>query len=62
MPFRAGQFGLTKDCVAQCENTLTLDIAVMQTAHGPIGRLDHATMRDVIRALGFVIEAECEPG
>jgi mRNA-degrading endonuclease toxin of MazEF toxin-antitoxin module len=25
VPFQAGQFGFTKDCVAQCENILLLD-------------------------------------
>jgi hypothetical protein len=27
----------------------------------PIGKLDEVTMRDVIRALGFVFDADCEP-
>ena len=27
VPFRAGQFGFTSDCVAQCENILSLDKA-----------------------------------
>jgi len=27
----------------------------------PIGKLDEATMRDVIRALDFVFDADCEP-
>lgn len=26
VPFRAGQFGFTKDCAAQCENLLSLDL------------------------------------
>lgn len=25
VPFQAGQFGFTKDCVAQCENLLSID-------------------------------------
>jgi mRNA-degrading endonuclease toxin of MazEF toxin-antitoxin module len=59
--FRAGQFGLTKDCVAQCEQTLALEVAQLDLASGPIGKLDDSTMRDVIKALGYVIESDCEP-
>ncbi len=28
---------------------------------GPIGRLDAEAMREVVRAIGYVIDAECEP-
>ncbi|MGH3442147.1 MAG: type II toxin-antitoxin system PemK/MazF family toxin [Nitriliruptorales bacterium] len=61
VPFQSGQFGLTKNCVAQCENMLTLDIAQLDVANGPLGQLDDITMRDVIRAVGYVMEADCEP-
>lgn len=61
VPFSSGRFGLTKDCVAQCENTLTLDVTQLDHATGPIGVLDDLTMRDVIRALGYVVDADCEP-
>src|SRR5262245_48185136 len=59
--FRAGQFGLNKDCVAQCELLLALDVAQLDLEGGPVGTLDEATRRDVIRAIGYVIDADFEP-
>jgi mRNA-degrading endonuclease toxin of MazEF toxin-antitoxin module len=60
VPFRAGQFGLTKDCVAQCEAVLTIEQAQID-AQGLLGAIDEDCMRDVIRAIGFVIQSDCEP-
>lgn len=59
VPFTAGQFGLTKDCVAQCEAILFVDRSRLDAT--PLGVLDAAALRDVIRAIGNVIEADCEP-
>ena len=50
VPFRAGEFGLTKDCVAQAEAIDFLPIADLDLNRGVIGVLDEARMRDVIRA------------
>ena len=61
VPFRAGQFGFTADCVAQCENILSIDHAQLDLASGPTGTLDELSLRDVIKAIGFVIESDCEP-
>ena len=61
IPFRVGQFGFTVDCVAQCENVLSIDKAQLDLDAGPIGVLDAATLRDVIKAIGYVIESDCEP-
>jgi len=61
VPFQTGEFGLTKDCVAQCEAITFLDKADIDTTSGMIGKLVEARMRDVIRALGHVLEADCEP-
>lgn len=61
VPFRAGDFGFTVDCVAQCENTLSLDQSQLDLAAGPIGVLDDVALRDVIKAIGYVIESDCEP-
>ncbi len=44
VPFRAGEFGFTADCVAQCENTLSIDQAQIDPAAGPRGTLDEATL------------------
>jgi len=60
VPLKAGQFGLTKDCVVQCEAVLTIERAQVQ-AGGPIGELDDMAVRQVIRAIGYVIESDCEP-
>lgn len=35
VPFRAGDFGFTVDCVAQCENVLSIDKAQLDLEGGP---------------------------
>lgn len=59
--FKAGQFGLQADCVAQCETISTVAVNQLDIIAGPIGTLDAATLRSVIKAIGFVIESDCEP-
>jgi len=59
VPFRAGQFGFGKDCVAQCENIFLVDKDSLEA--NPIGVLDDATFRDVVKAIGHVIDSDCEP-
>ena len=61
VPFREGEFGFTTDCVAQCENMLSIDQAQLDLATGPRGVLDRAALRKVVRAIGYVIESNCEP-
>jgi mRNA-degrading endonuclease toxin of MazEF toxin-antitoxin module len=61
VPFPAGQFGLRTNCVAQCENLLTIHLSQLDLAAGPIGLLDHVTMRSVIKAVGYVMDSDCEP-
>jgi mRNA-degrading endonuclease toxin of MazEF toxin-antitoxin module len=61
VPFRAGQFGFTADCVAQCENVLSIDKSHLDLAAGPVGTLDDAALRDIIKAIGYVLESDCEP-
>ncbi|GIW82841.1 MAG: hypothetical protein KatS3mg105_4648 [Gemmatales bacterium] len=57
--FRAGEFGFTKDCVAQCENIFIVGKDVLDAK--PIGTLDDSALRSVIKAIGNVIDADCEP-
>ena len=57
--FRGGEFGLTRDCVAQCETISSLHKEQLDPR--PIGRLDAFTFRSVIKAIGGVISADCEP-
>src|SRR5687767_623900 len=59
--FRAGEFGLDKDCVAQAEAIAQFEIAELDAEAGPIGRLDDERMREIILAIGYVIGATCEP-
>jgi mRNA-degrading endonuclease toxin of MazEF toxin-antitoxin module len=61
VPFRAGEFGFTADCVAQCENVLSLETAQLDLTTGPIGTLDAVALRSIIKAIGYVIESDCEP-
>jgi mRNA-degrading endonuclease toxin of MazEF toxin-antitoxin module len=59
--FRAGQFGFEVDCVAQCENLLSIEKSRLDFAAGPMGVLDELSLREVVKAIGNVIGADCEP-
>lgn len=61
VPVRSGQFGLNRDCVVQCSRIPNVDVVQLDRDNGPIGELDDDTMRDVIRALGYVFDADCDP-
>lgn len=58
VPFQAGDFGFSRDCVAQCESIQYIQHADLLV---PLGKLDDVAMRDVVKAIGNVIEADCEP-
>jgi hypothetical protein len=51
VPFQAGDFGFTVDCVAQCENILTIDLAQIDLAVGLLGVLDDTALQNVIKAI-----------
>ncbi|MEM6313420.1 MAG: type II toxin-antitoxin system PemK/MazF family toxin [Planctomycetota bacterium] len=57
--FRRGEFGLNKDCVAQCDAAARLNKRWIELPK--VGKLDALTLRSVINAIGDVIAAECEP-
>ncbi len=61
IPFRAGQFGFTRDCVAQCETILSLDQDQLDLETGQQGLLSEKAFRDVVKAIGNVIGSDCEP-
>lgn len=61
VPIRAGHFGLARDCVVQAETIAPIPTAHLDLVSGPIGRLDDATLREVVRAIGDVLDAVCEP-
>jgi len=57
--FRLGEFGFTEPTVAQCENVQIIEKQLLDPA--PIGRVSDESLRDLIRALGYVVDADCEP-
>jgi len=61
VPFQAGEFGFTVDCVAQCENLLSIDKAQIDLAAGIIEKLDEVALRKIIKAIGYVIKSDCTP-
>ncbi len=61
VPFRAGEFGLTKDCVAQAETITYLEISDLDLGAGTLGVLDESRIRDLIRAVGNMMGSDCEP-
>jgi len=56
---RAGEFGMTEDSVVQCENLVAIETSELRGQ--PLARLDAATMRELVKALGYVLDADCEP-
>jgi mRNA-degrading endonuclease toxin of MazEF toxin-antitoxin module len=58
VPFRAGEFGLTRDCVAQCESLFSIR---RQELGDHIGTLDGERWRSLVKALGNMTGSECEP-
>ena len=61
VPFQAGECGMASDCVAQCEAIYALEKGEIDVATSMIGRLDTARLRAVIKAIGDVIDSDCEP-
>jgi mRNA-degrading endonuclease toxin of MazEF toxin-antitoxin module len=61
VPFQAGDFGFTVECVAQCENILSIDQAQLDLAAGPMGTVDEIAFQKVIKAIGYVIKSDCKP-
>jgi len=58
---RAGQFGISKDCVVQGETVFNAPTINLDLASGPVGKLDDLTMREVIKAIGYAMDSDCEP-
>lgn len=59
--FKAGAFGLPKDCVAQCEAITVVEKYFIDLNTGPIGVLNGEKWRSLLHAVGYVICAVCEP-
>jgi len=60
--FNAGEHELTENCVAQCDLTgpIALDLLIDADA-GPVGRLPDDVFRELIVAIGYVMDSSCEP-
>lgn len=59
VPFQAGQYAFTQPTVAQCENAQLIDKSLLDPQ--PVARLDDLAIRDLILAMGYVFDADCEP-
>lgn len=60
-PFEGGAFCFSGKCVAQGEMITFLDKTVVDLDNGPIATLDEEALRNVVRAVGYAIGANCEP-
>ena len=58
VPFRAGEFGLSKDCVAQGESLFSIR---REELGEHLGSLDEERWRDLVKALGNMMGSDCEP-
>jgi mRNA-degrading endonuclease toxin of MazEF toxin-antitoxin module len=58
VPIRAGEFGLTMDCVAQGESLFSMR---REDLGEHLGTLDDERWRDLVRALGNMMGSDCEP-
>lgn len=59
--FKKDSFGLSKDCVAQCEAITIVDKDFIELDTGPIGALDGEKWRALLHAIGYVVCAVYEP-
>ena len=58
VPFRAGEFGLSKDCVAQGESLFSIR---REELGEHLGSLDEERWRVLVKALGNMMGSDCEP-
>jgi mRNA-degrading endonuclease toxin of MazEF toxin-antitoxin module len=58
VPFRAREFGLSMDCVAQCESLFSIR---HEELGDHLGTLDDERWRSLVKALGNMMGSDCEP-
>ena len=58
VPFRAGEFGLSLDCVAQAESLFSIRCEELGER---LGMLDDERWRDLVKAVGNMMGSDCEP-
>jgi mRNA-degrading endonuclease toxin of MazEF toxin-antitoxin module len=61
VPLRVGRFGLTQDSVIQGESAGPIRVARLDVTTRPLAKLDDLTFREVIKAIGYVLDSDCEP-
>ncbi|MEK7270345.1 MAG: type II toxin-antitoxin system PemK/MazF family toxin [Planctomycetota bacterium] len=61
VPFSTNECGLPKDCVAQAEGITVAAVSSLDLATGPIGEVPEEKMREIVRAVGVMMDAQCEP-
>lgn len=61
VPFHAGESGLDRDCVAQTEAITLFLIDDLDLETDVLGTVADKKLRDVIKAIGYVLAADCEP-
>lgn len=59
--FPRGVPGLTGPCVADAQDITVAHLEDLDLESGMLGKLSSEQMRDVIRAIGYVVGAESEP-
>lgn len=59
--FVGGAHGLTRDCVAIAEQIAVARKDDLDVSAGCVGKIKPEKLRDIIRAIGYSIEAVCEP-
>lgn len=57
----AGEFGLERDCVVQADTFTPIPLEAIDQIRGRIGTLEDERLREVIRAVGYVMDSDCEP-
>jgi mRNA-degrading endonuclease toxin of MazEF toxin-antitoxin module len=61
VPLLSGQFGMTQDCVIQAEMAGPIHKDLLDLGTGRVSQLDDLTLRDVVKAIGYVLDSDCEP-
>lgn len=59
--FPRGAFGLSKDCVAQADALTQLRVIDLIQPPVPIGTLSPAVFKQLIVAIGYTLESDCQP-
>jgi mRNA-degrading endonuclease toxin of MazEF toxin-antitoxin module len=58
VPFRAGEFGLSRDCVAQGDSLFSVR---REDLGDHLGTFDEDRWRSLVKALGNMTGSDCEP-